>query len=141
MKKDKNRFPDQSELGYLNLSEHGDFFLKDIIDNPQATDMDEIPGAIGKFGLEASNPIPIHGVPNSRIYLDNLRLRNGSPTSYERMGSMSNPSIEMPIDKYKIYDETGKEITTIFISPYHLKCSEKAPEGFMILDQLMKKLL
>lgn len=133
--KDKYEFPDQSSLGYLNLSEYGFLFLENIYNNPQATSEDEIPGATGKFGFSSSNPIPIHGVPNSKIYLNKLRLYDGTPITYERKGSTSDFSIKSMIDKYSIYNQEGKEIAIIYISPYHLKCSEKVPEGF-ILDNM-----
>ena len=137
---ERNKFPDQSMYGYINLDEYDPIFAKGILENPQATDKDEIPGAIGKFGLEPTNPIPIHGIPNASIYLDGLRFANGKPIQYERKGSIWIFSIELPIDEYLIYDTEGNEITKIYISPYHLKCSLKAPEGFITSQDLLDKL-
>jgi len=134
---DRSKFPDQSALGYLKLEEHDPVFIHGILENPQATNEDEIPGATGSFGLEPCNPIPIHGVPNSSIYLDSLYLADGKPITYRRVGSVWESSIELPIDEYQIYDAEGNEINKIYISPYHLKCSEKTPQGFTNIDKLL----
>ena len=53
---DRSKFPDQSALGYLKLEEHDSVFIHGILENPQATNEDEIPGATGSFGLEPCNP-------------------------------------------------------------------------------------
>ncbi len=134
-------FPDQSHLGFINLEEYGDFYLDSIRENPQATDQDEIPGATGRFGLEPTNPIPIHGIPNSRIYLENLVESDGGLIRFTRNGSVYVPLINFPIDEYLTYDLKGKSLATVFISPYHKRCSEKAPEGFQTLDSHIEKFL
>jgi hypothetical protein len=141
MSENKVHFPDQSDLGYLNLYEYGEIFLGSILKNPQATDQDEIPGAVGRFGYDPSNPIPIHGVPNSKFYLDKLRQSDGQPVNFQREGSTSHESILLPIDQYLIFDFLGLELGRIYISPYHKKCSEKAPEGFMTKEEYFQKWL
>lgn len=134
-------FPDQSHLGFISLEEDSDIYLGSIRENPQATDRDEIPGAIGRFGLDPTNPIPIHGIPNSRIYLENLLQADGGIIRFTRKGSSHVSSINLPIDHYLIYNKKGEYLTSIFISPYHKKCSEKAPEGFQTLDSFIEKYL
>jgi|GEM_PF-3063516 len=130
-------FPDQSDLGYIKLEGDFEFFLSPILDNPQATDQDEIPGTSGKFGLEPSNPIPIHGVPNAKIYLESLLLENGEIVDFERIGSVVHLMINLPIDEYQLYDYSGKKISKLYISPYHKRCSVKIPEGFISLDSYL----
>ncbi len=131
-------FPDQEHLGYVNLSEFGNLYLDAIRNNPQATDQDEIPGAMGRFGLDPSNPIPIHGIPNARIYLDNLLLANGDLVQFERQGSVQVPTINLPVDHYAIFDFEDKIIASLYLSPYHKRCSEKAPEGFQTFDSFIE---
>lgn len=139
MSDNKYNFPDQSDLGYLNLSEYGEIFLSSILENTQATDQDEIPGAKGRFGYDIRNPIPIHGVPNSKIYLDKLRQWDGQPINFQREGSTSHESINFPIDQYLILSLDEDELCRIYISPYHKKCSEKAPDQFMTEEEYLKK--
>lgn len=139
MSENKVHFPDQSDLGYLNLSEYGELFLGSIMENPQATDQDEIPGAVGRFGYDPSNPIPIHGVPNSKFYLNKLRQSDGQPINFQREGSTSHESINFPIDQYLIFGPDEEELGRIYISPYHKKCSEKAPDGFMTEEEMIQK--
>lgn len=134
-------FPDQSHLGFISLEAHGDIYLGPIRENPQVTDQDEIPGAIGRFGLDPTNPIPIHGVPYSRVYLHNLVNADGDLIRFTRKESSDLPSINLPIDEYLIFDQEGKPLTSVYISPYHKKCSEKAPEGFQTLDSYIEKYL
>lgn len=134
-------FPDQSHLGFISLEEDGDIYLGSIRENPQATDQDEIPGAIGRFGLDPTNPIPIHGIPNSRIYLEHLLQADDSLIRFTRKGSIHVDSINFPVDEYHIYDQVGKFITSLYISAYHKRCSEKAPEGFQTLDSFIEKYL
>ena len=102
--------------------------------NPsQACDLDEIPQGTGQFGREVTNPIPICGIPQNRAYLSRLRLVSGENFTWKRFGSMRTDNIENPIDAYLILDEEGKQLCVLYLSPYHLKTSQKAPEGFILL--------
>lgn len=139
MSENKYKFPDQTHLGHLNLDEYGELFFASVLENPQATDQDEIPGATGRFGHDISNPIPIHGVPNSKFYLNKLRQADGQPINFQREGSTSHESINLPIDQYLIFDLDDEEVARIYISPYHKKCSEKAPDGFMTEEEYLQK--
>lgn len=96
------------------------------------TDQDVIPWGIGEFGLEVTNPIPVHGIFGSRSYLSRLRTMNGDAIEFERIGSIFEPNvIKSPVDVYKIKNN-GMEIATLYISPYHKKNSNKAPKGFRL---------
>jgi hypothetical protein len=99
--------------------------------NEQATELDEIPQGYGRFGFDKTNPIPIKHIIDSEFYLGDLKTKEGEKTSFERIGSVKAPNIEMPIDAYKIYSKDTM-ITTLFLSPYHKKTSTKAPENFII---------
>ena len=96
--------------------------------NEQTTNSDEIPGGFGKFGWDKTNPIPIAGVSNNKYYLISLRY-NGLPILYNRKGSTRSENILDIIDHYEIYDINNQLLGSIFLCPYHLKNSERAPEG------------
>lgn len=100
--------------------------------NPTGTDKDEMPEGYGDFGLEITNPIPTSSIPDSYIYLDSLRTKNGEEITYERIGSMTAPNIKHLIDAYRIF-ANGKQIAIIYICPYNKKNSKKAPNGFKIV--------
>jgi len=110
-----------------------ELFFSELKTNPQACDTDEIPNTIGQFGLSPTNPVPVHFIPSNDIYLGRLRTTDGQPIKWERDGSLSIPNIEKSVDNYKIFDNTGKFLTHIYISPYHKKTSKKAPKGFEIV--------
>lgn len=113
--------------------ETADLISMMINNNPQACKDDVIPQGYGEFGLTATNPIPVYGIPENEDYLSKLRLQNGEKISWERVGSVSAENINKPIDKYLIQNRKGEKITYLYISPYHLNTSKKAPKGFKIL--------
>jgi hypothetical protein len=98
------------------------------------TDQDEIPGAVGEFGLCATNPIPTHTPFGSRFYLSRLRAASGGAINYVRRGSTIPVSGGHPVDIYTISDVRGQFLATIYVSPYHRRNSQRAPEGFQIAD-------
>lgn len=107
-------------------------FLSEIKDNTQACEIDEIPGGIGEFGLEKTNPIPTYGIPSSQEYLYSLRTINGEVLRYRRTGSINVDNINKPVDEYEIFNFQGETIAFIYISPYHWGTSSKPPIGFYV---------
>jgi hypothetical protein len=101
--------------------------------NPQATVTNEIQGAVGEYGLEVSNPVPVNGIAANNVYLGRLRTPDGMPIQWSRVGSTRHKDINKPIDNYDIFNSKGKKITNIYISPYHLHTSTRAPKGFKIV--------
>lgn len=111
--------------------------LKDILDlmaksNPEGTDLDTIPDGYGEFGLEVTNPIPVHTILGNMSYLSRLRTLAGEEVEYDRLGSTDAPNIESLIDMYEI-SVNGQQLTTLYISPYNKKNSERAPKGFKLV--------
>lgn len=100
--------------------------------NKNGTTEDVHPKGIGRFGYDATNPIPTNNIFGSRAYLNRLRDKNGNRIEYERLGSTGVDNIENPIDKYKIMDSNGFELGIIYISPYQQSISKKAPDGFLM---------
>lgn len=104
-----------------------------IQNNSQACKTDEIPQGFGEFGLEKTNPIPVYGVPENEVYLSNLRQTNGERIRWRRVGSFKIENICSPIDEYEIFSLNGDTISFLYISPYHMRTSRKAPHGFKII--------
>jgi hypothetical protein len=97
-------------------------------------DTDEIPGAKGKFGWDASNPIPTRTTLGSTSYLARLQTHYGKAIFYERVGSFVSPASTMPVDGYELQDSDGNDLGVIYISPYHRRNSQRAPEGLQVVD-------
>lgn len=96
-------------------------------------DSDEIPGGYGDFGYSASNPIPTNGIMGSNTYLSRLKPIDGNKEAiWERTGPCTSENIENVIDVYKLSNISGDCIATIYVSPYHRRNSEKAPNGFKL---------
>jgi hypothetical protein len=127
----KRNSEEPSWIGHFP-KEHVEFILGSIRENPQACKSDRIPGTEGRFGYDKTNPIPVFGIPSNEIYLRRLRKKGVSSIGWRRNGSLNIPEIINPIDEYELFDEEGELIATIYISPYHWKISELAPEGFYL---------
>ncbi len=98
---------------------------------------DEIPGGYGEFGHDITNPIPTLTVFGSTSYLARLVSPDGAKIVYEREGSSNSPVSSHPIDGYTISHPSGRQLGTLYFSPYHKRNSEKAPEGFKLLKTIM----
>ena len=110
-----------------------DAMLEYIQKNPQACSSDEIQQGTGEFGLEITNPVPVKSILGNEIYLERLRTTDGDSITWKRDGSREINLIWGNIDVYNIFDSHGDIISTIYISPYHRKISDKAPKGFKIV--------
>ena len=108
-----------------------------IANNSQACNVPMIPGAQGEFGLSKTNPVPVYGIPSNERYLKGLKTDRGERITWKRKGSLKANGIEREIDQYTIYNEEGKEISTIFISPYHWSTSTKIPKGFVPIEEVI----
>ena len=113
--------------------EMSDMLLEQIRSNPQACKLDEIPHGIGRFGFDKTNPIPVFGIPENEEYLSRLKRSSGEGIRWRRITSLEIDTINCSIDEYEIFNLQGDTLAVIYISPYHLKTSEKAPAGFKIV--------
>jgi len=126
--------------------------------------LDENPDGYGRFGLDVSNPIPIHGIDNIKAYMDRLRYspepaskeeRIFYPVTYQRttdrldspigsklsggritMGATSSPNIRGKIDVFDVYSIKGRNLARLFVNCYSLVTSNKVPEGFFHRDDI-----
>ena len=95
---------------------------------------DELPNGQSEFGHTPTNPIPTHTVAGSTSYLARLRAPDGAKVVYERRGSLSSETTPQPIDAYDISHPDGTHLATIYISPYQLRNSAKAPRGLTLIE-------
>jgi hypothetical protein len=97
--------------------------------NEDGTDEDVIPEGYGEFGYDLTNPIPVNSTIGITSYFAKLKTMDNAKVSNERIGSFNSPVSKHPVDGYKI-SFNGKELTTLYISCYHKRNSEKAPKHF-----------
>lgn len=90
------------------------------------TDCDEIPGAIGEFGRDPRNPIPVNGPLGEVIYLSNLITAKSQPIMFHRLGSIGN------VDAYETVSFDGADWDILFLDLYHPRKSRRAPVGYLI---------
>ena len=126
-KDDFDRLLDDPHIRKINPLFHAMLLL-----SADGTDADEIPGAVGEFGLVATNPIPTANIIASRSYLDRLGTSDGQKVSYERRYSLVPDGAKKPVDIYDLSTPQGDFVGAVYISPYHRKNSNKAPKGFRI---------
>lgn len=88
-----------------------------------------MPEGFGEYGLEATNPIPMHSIPESYLYLENLTTSDGLPVTNRRIGSIIVENIPHIIDEYLIF-ANKTPIATLYICPYYFLNATTAPKGF-----------
>ena len=91
---------------------------------------DVINGAYGPYGVSASNPIPVKGVPCSKLYLSHLRTLSGGIVNFERVCSLKSPVVDTPVDLYHLFDENKNKVGEGYLSAYQAITSTTPPEGF-----------
>lgn len=87
---------------------------------------DEIAGAVGEFGRNPRNPIPVNGPLGEVIYLSNLRTATSQQIMFHRLGSI------LKVDVYEIVSFDGAMWDVLFFDLYHPRKSQRAPKGYRI---------
>jgi hypothetical protein len=90
-------------------------------------DCDEIAQAVGEFGRDPRNPIPVNGSLGEMIYLSNLRTADSQQIMFHRLGSISN------VDIYETVSLDGAMWDILFLHQYHPRKSRRAPPGYHIV--------
>lgn len=93
---------------------------------------EELPGAYGTFGFDASNPIPVNGPRGEVIYLNRLRSENGCKFFWHRLGNCDCPFQALKLDAYELVAMDGSAWHTLYFSMYHPSRSTRAPEGLSL---------
>jgi len=99
----------------------------------QGYDCNVIPFAVGEYGLEYTNPIPIRGIGGIRVYLGKLRTDDGRRVLCKRVRAINEPN-QFPVDEYDVFSDGGKLLAKLYVCPYHQRISRKAPKGFTLVD-------
>ena len=82
------------------------------------------------FGLEATNPIPVNGIPSIHEYLNELITSKEGIINYTRLGAFKVKNIPGMVDEYQIYNSSGDELCVLYFCGYYKKNSNNLPEGF-----------
>ena len=90
-------------------------------------DCDQIADAVGEFGRDPRNPIPVNGPIGEMIYLSNLRTAELQKIMFHRLGSISD------VDIYETVSTDGTMWDILFLHPYHPRKSQHSPSGYRIV--------
>ncbi len=102
-----------------------------------AATQDELPGAAGEFGRCADNPIPVNGPTGQVTYLSRLLTDDtGSRMAFHRLGSTSSSVLDAMVDIFELVSVDGTRYDRLYLDMYHLGQSQKAPQGYHLMDQL-----
>lgn len=97
------------------------------------SDLDEVPDAQGKFGLDARNPILANGPKGEVMYLERLQAASGAKVLYHRLGQAKTTPIEgLPVDAFEVISVDGSKRGILFFLMYSQQRSRKAPDGFQL---------
>ena len=125
--------------------------LKNLLNNNDAgNDADEsaicdkkgnLIGTHGQYGLTHSNPIPIKSINDGPRFMDHLRSVSGAGIKY-CLDSAFQASFNTKYTAYafKVIEGGHKENNIIYLCPNGLISSEKAPEGYILVDDSKNQL-
>ena len=100
--------------------------------------IDQLPNAIGEFGRESSNPIPVNASYGEVTYLSRLRVENtGNAIAFHRLGSCGSKNVcDHPVDCFEIISLDGTFRDKLYFDMYHDGQSSKVPAGYTMLEEL-----
>jgi hypothetical protein len=94
----------------------------------RGADCDQIPGAVGEFGRDPRNPIPVNGPIGEVIYLSNLRTNQAQQIMFHRLGSISK------LDVYETVAFDGTFWDILFLDFYHPRKSKRTPTNYRVVS-------
>ena len=98
---------------------------------------DQIEGAIGRFGYDATNPIPVNTSRGELYYLHRLRTSSGVPFIFHRTGTVNAPNNPNSVDRYELVAIDGSLRIELYLDYYHFWRSTKCPENLIMYDYAM----
>ena len=101
----------------------------------RGADCDEIAGAVGEFGRDPRNPIPVNGPLGELIYLSNLRTADSQPIMFHCLGTISN------VDIFETVSLDGARWDILFLHQYHPRKSQRTPSGYRIVTGTVRNSL
>src|SRR5262249_31872827 len=90
----------------------------------RGTDCDELAGAVGEFGRDPRNPIPVNGLLGELIYLSNLQTADSEHVMFHRLGSINK------VDIYETVSLDGAMWDILFLHQYHPRKSKRSPSSY-----------
>ena len=91
---------------------------------------DQLPGAVGDFGRDLGNPVPVNGVRGELKYLNRLVCPCGCHLLGHRLGSRALAGIAGNIDIYETVCSEGRHWDLLVVHPYHPRRSHRAPADY-----------
>lgn len=88
--------------------------------------IDRLENAVGNFGRDVRNPIPVNGVLGELIYISHLVTSGGSRLVGHRIGTAAK------VDIYEVAALDGTAWDLLFFDLYHPRRSRAAPAGLEI---------
>jgi len=112
----------------IDDEEHQNGLLPDVVAHAikRGLACDVIPGATGRFGYEAGNPIPVNGAIGELAYLSKLETTQGERLLFHRIGAIDS------MDVFEAVTYSGSAWYIFFVDMYHPRRSRRAPDGFVI---------
>ncbi len=86
--------------------------------------VDEVNSAVGEFGRQISNPIPVNGPIGAITYLSRLLTTSGEKVFFHRLRSKNT------IDLYELVSQSGRFWDILFVDMYFTRKSRKIPSGY-----------
>lgn len=88
-------------------------------------DCDVVSGAVGRFGHDATNPIPVNGPLGELTYLSRLRLRStGSMVFFHKVDTQDG------VDVFELVNVSGKFVDYLYLDMFHPRASRLYPEQY-----------
>lgn len=107
------------------------YIKKTIQTTNENTNEGTMKGAVGRFGIEPTNPIPVNGHIGIREYFKNICLENGKDIVYEKSYSCMISDINGIVDMYIIYEkEKSEKVCELYVCIYNKYTSKLLPEKF-----------
>ena len=92
----------------------------------------EVPGGKGRFGYEASNPIPVAGIQGESLYLSRLKTESGERLLYRHNGSCYAANSANELDRFTLARADGTIECELYLDKFHVGNSQKVPQGLML---------
>jgi hypothetical protein len=91
--------------------------------------IDEIAGAVGEFGRDIRNPIPVNGPIGELVYISMIALPGGCAIMGHRLGSINK------LDVFETMSLDGSMWDILFFDMYHTRKSKRLPIGYQVSSQ------
>jgi hypothetical protein len=91
--------------------------------------VDETSGAVGEFGRDIRNPIPVNGPIGELVYISMMALPGGCGIMGHRLGSINK------IDVFETVALDGSRWDILFFDMYHTRKSKRLPSGYKASSQ------